>query len=679
MSGIERSMPIHQAIALAGSRDQIDNTAEARRAPCSKPTDSGTSGVVASAYGEAPRYKIHYDRHDIAGVVQNDTPCESLLPLLSTGLLRRSVIDIAMASARKNGTTAAEELVVDGLVSHEFHAMCVGRATAARYVRADDVKRVHVNRSELSVQLQPNGLRSCRLSTDEVALVAVLRPGLTRRFIDVMRRAAQSGSLTVMSAPAFRAAFLKEHANDLCRQAADRLFLSKPGASARAGADFRQGAILTMFAGFVAFAFASEPTIAALIMHIMISLFFIICVMLRLAASMHVPAAPSKPVSTSAHHDKPVYSVMVTLLHEEDVVPGLIHHLSRLEWPRSKIEIKLICESDDHGTLAAIEAAQPDERVEVIRVPNVGPRTKPKALCYALPFTTGQLVTLYDAEDRPHPLQLEEAWQIFRSQGERLACVQAPLMIANAHRSVFSALFHMEYAGLFRRILPWLAARDCPLPLGGTSNHFRRNALISVGGWDPYNVTEDADLGYRLWTAGYRATTATLPTLEDAPEQFGVWLPQRTRWFKGWMQTWLVHTRSNRAMLARGGILRFLITHIVMTGVLVSSMLHPLMLLNLLWLGWWLAVTPPADASIVLLAAVDWITILLSYTAFAVIGWKATERPIRRRIRHRMIFIPVYWIAMSIAAWRALGQMFTRPFYWEKTPHNAYTIVQPQK
>ncbi len=97
-------------------------------------------------------------------------------------------------------------------------------------------------------------------------------------------------------------------------------------------------------------------------------------------------------------------------------------------------------------------------------------------------------------------------------------------------------MFAFEYAALFRGMLPWLSANRLLLPLGGTSNHFRRAALEEVGGWDPYNVTEDADLGMRLARFGYRTETIACPTYENGPDTFATWLPQRTRWFKGWMR-----------------------------------------------------------------------------------------------------------------------------------------------
>jgi cellulose synthase/poly-beta-1,6-N-acetylglucosamine synthase-like glycosyltransferase len=239
--------------------------------------------------------------------------------------------------------------------------------------------------------------------------------------------------------------------------------------------------------------------------------------------------------SATASHDFPVYSVLVALYKEVDVVPDLLVGLTQLRWPASKLEIKLVCEEDDPETIRAIKAHPLGSRVEVIVVPDTLPRTKPKALSYALPLTSGEFVVLYDAEDRPHPMQLLEAWHRFRDAGPDLACLQAPLQISNRGAGVIANMFGVEYAALFRRLLPWLAENRLMFPLGGTSNHFRRSALDEVGGWDPYNVTEDADLGLRLARFGYRADTISCPTLEDAPEDFRSWRLQRMRWFKGWM------------------------------------------------------------------------------------------------------------------------------------------------
>jgi cellulose synthase/poly-beta-1,6-N-acetylglucosamine synthase-like glycosyltransferase len=239
----------------------------------------------------------------------------------------------------------------------------------------------------------------------------------------------------------------------------------------------------------------------------------------------------------------PIYSVLVALYREKEVVQQLANALLRLDWPTSRLDIKLVCEAEDRETIAALQALDLPPHFEIVEVPDRPPRTKPKALNYALAGARGDFVVIYDAEDRPHPRQLLEAYRHFSEAPDDVVCLQAPLIISNAADSWLAGLFALEYAGLFRRLLPFLGTRQQPMPLGGTSNHFRADILRAVGAWDPYNVTEDADLGLRLYRFGYRAETLTRYTVEDAPTERSVWLGQRTRWFKGWMQTWLVLMR----------------------------------------------------------------------------------------------------------------------------------------
>lgn len=246
------------------------------------------------------------------------------------------------------------------------------------------------------------------------------------------------------------------------------------------------------------------------------------------------PKVRQAEISLPLSPDLPVYSVLVALYKEAEVVPDLLVGLGLLAWPRSKLEIKLVCEQDDAETIAAINVHPLRSFVEVILVPPSLPRTKPKALAYALRLSRGELIVLYDAEDRPHPMQLAEAWQRFQTAGRDLACLQAPLEIANRQENIIANMFGFEYAALFRGLLPWLADNRITLPLGGTSNHFCRDVLEEIGGWDPYNVTEDADVGLRLARHGYRCETLSCPTREQAPADFASWHRQRVRWFKGW-------------------------------------------------------------------------------------------------------------------------------------------------
>jgi Glycosyltransferase like family 2 len=163
-----------------------------------------------------------------------------------------------------------------------------------------------------------------------------------------------------------------------------------------------------------------------------------------------------------------------------------------------KLDVIVAVEADDRDTRLALAARNNRIPITVIPVPAKGPRTKPKALNVGLPFARGTFTVVYDAEDRPEPAQLRSTLQAFRAGSDELACVQARLCIDNTVDSWLARLFTAEYAGQFDVFLPGLAALRLPLPLGGSSNHFHTATLREIGGWDPYNVTEDADLGMRL-------------------------------------------------------------------------------------------------------------------------------------------------------------------------------------
>ena len=120
-----------------------------------------------------------------------------------------------------------------------------------------------------------------------------------------------------------------------------------------------------------------------------------------------------------------------------------------------------------------------------------------------------------------------------------------------------------------------------PLPLGGSSNHFRTAVLREVGGWDAWNVTEDADLGFRLARFGYRSVTFDSTTNEEAPIRFRAWLGQRSRWMKGWMQTWGVHMREPRRLRRQAGPRGFLTLNIIVGGNVLTALAYPILLIEL--------------------------------------------------------------------------------------------------
>jgi len=301
-------------------------------------------------------------------------------------------------------------------------------------------------------------------------------------------------------------------------------------------------------------------------------------------------------------------------------------------------------------------------------VPPSGPRTKPKALNVALPFARGSFTVVYDAEDRPEANQLRRAIQAFGAGN--LACVQARLCVDNTADSLLARLYTAEYAGQFDVFLPGIAALHLPLPLGGSSNHFRTDILREVGGWDAYNVTEDADLGLRLARFGYRTGVIASTTYEEAPANLGPWLRQRTRWFKGWMQTWLVHMRQPRRLAADLGPLGFVSFQLIAGGNALAALVHPLFLGSLIysvasgapmWRGDSLAV--------VVLATLYGTSVVIGYLTSALLGWLGLMRRGLLSTAWVLLLTPLHWLLLSLAAWRALYQLIVAPYAWEKTEH----------
>ncbi len=412
--------------------------------------------------------------------------------------------------------------------------------------------------------------------------------------------------------------------------------------------------------------------------HLLASTFYLGCVGLRAYSALQQGVvqkhAEFKKKQTRKLNDSelPFYSIVVALYQEQSQIADLISSLLKLDWPYEKQEILLVCEEDDTATINAIEACITNLRrphISLIIVPFAEPRTKPKALNYALQLCRGDYVVVYDAEDRPATNQLRQASDEFMMESADLVCLQAPLSIHNHHESWLSKMFAIEYSALFDGLLPTLAHNKLPLPLGGTSNHFKKDILIEIGGWDPYNVTEDADLGMRMSRAGYSIGTLTAPTMEEAPIAFNIWLKQRTRWFKGWFQTWLVHMRHPIFLVQDLGFRGALIFHLMITGMIVSSLVHPLLLYFIaswIWFNWAYGFAATFSNPLFLF---DLVTILGGYLSFSALALRTMPK---RNLQHLSIWLltlPIYWLLLSIAAWRAVWHLIRRPHEWEKTPH----------
>lgn len=378
------------------------------------------------------------------------------------------------------------------------------------------------------------------------------------------------------------------------------------------------------------------------------------------------PAARSIP-----DEDLPVYTVLVPAYGEPSVVPGLVRALERLEYPRDRLDVKLLLEADDAPTVQAALAVETDLAIDVVLVPPGEPRTKPRALNYGMQFAEGEMVTIYDAEDHPDPLQLRRAVAAFRRVGPEYACLQARLSFYGGHRNLLTRWFTTDYFTWFRLYLPGLSAMRAPIPLGGTSNHFRRDVLAQAGCWDPWNVTEDAELGIRLQRSGHRVGVLDSVTMEEPNVDVVNWVKQRSRWYKGYLQTSLDFVRRPRALVQDLGRRDAARVVLFVSGTPVLAVLN-------LWFWalstFWFMTRATFVADLFpgwtyYLALAAWALGNLAVIYIGLLTVRVVGRP---EFLLAALLVPLYWILMSLAAIRALFQLITQPSYWEKTEHGLF-------
>lgn len=404
-------------------------------------------------------------------------------------------------------------------------------------------------------------------------------------------------------------------------------------------------------------AFAAAPFTALDALHLVLVAGFAFSASSKLALAAF--GRPPAEIAFLRRDRLPRYTILVPLYREAAVVRQLVAGLCALDYPRDRLQAILILEEDDDETLDALAWLHIPPFIEILVNQAGGPRTKPNALNTALPLVRGEFVVVYDAEDVPHPDQLKEAAARFRAD-PALACLQAPLRIGNAGAGFLARQFALEYAGQFDAVLPGLAGLGANFPLGGTSNHLRTEIVRRLGGWDAHNVTEDADLGFRLGERR-RVGMMAAPTREDAPVSFDEWLPQRTRWVKGYMQTWGVHMRRPSALGLKG----FLALQATLGMAILGAMLHaPLVLL--------LVATLLTD----LFGAVAAPSVLVDLSVLAS-GWSAASLANAlgaKRAGLSMRFTDAvaslaYWPLQSLAFAFAVRQLIFAPHHWDKTPH----------
>ena len=363
---------------------------------------------------------------------------------------------------------------------------------------------------------------------------------------------------------------------------------------------------------------------------------------------------------------------MVPLFREADIAERLLRRLERLTYPRELTDVVLVCEEDDALTTAAVRAAALPSWIRIVTVPRGDVQTKPRALNYALDFCRGQFIGVWDAEDAPAPDQLHRVARRFHERGPEVACLQGALDYYNTRTNWLSRCFTLEYAAWFHVMLPGLQSLGFALPLGGTTLYFRRAALESLGGWDAHNVTEDADLGIRLYRHGWRTEMVETVTGEEANCRPVPWIKQRSRWLKGYAVTWAVHMRNPGRLWRDLGPRRFFGFQILFLGSLSQTALAPV-----LWACWALAFGGLSAVSGVLPTG-GWVALVALFLGAeaismlaALLGSRAAGKP------WLWPWVPtmgLYFPLAAIAIWRAMWELVGRPFLWHKTAHGLFDI-----
>ncbi len=377
----------------------------------------------------------------------------------------------------------------------------------------------------------------------------------------------------------------------------------------------------------------------------------------------------------------PIYTVLCPLYKEVHIFPQFLNAINKLDYPKDKLDILLLLEEDDLETIQVLDKLTLPFYIKKIIVPNSLPKTKPKACNYGLSFAKGDYLVIYDAEDIPEPMQLKKAYLAFKKVPKDVACLQAKLNYYNPRANVLTRFFTVEYALWFDIMLTGLQSFNSSLPLGGTSNHFKTKKLKDLHGWDPFNVTEDADLGVRLFQKGYRTAVIDSTTLEEATSESGNWIRQRSRWLKGYMQTYLVHTRNYRDFIAQKGLMHYIIFQLTVGGKVMFILINPLMwVITMLYFtsysfaGPFLEsiYTPPVSY----IAVVSWIFGNFLFVYYYMI---ACGRKKEWDLMKYVFLIPAYWGMMSFAGAIALYQLILKPHYWEKTTHGQHLVTKYKK
>jgi len=595
--------------------------------------------------------------------------------LVQSGLITQHDLALARAAKARTGSHIDEILVNQGIVSppalRHVMAQAWGLPVLDLHVAPHDSAFMHRWSGQMMIAENWAPLRQ---EADGTVLVATARVPDVERREHIERTIGGPVRFGVATSWDIRNLVLHVFHAEIADEAANELFRQNPELSARIVFSRGQKVGIAALVVVALVALIFWPAVVVISAITLISVVFFAGTLFKFLIAMRgakfdvVERVTDAQVAALHDSELPVYTVLVPVFREANIVGQLVGNLGQIDWPAEKLEVLILIEQEDTLTRDALAKASPPPNFHVVTIPKGAPQTKPRACNVGLFFATGEFLVIYDAEDTPDPDQLKKAFLAFRRGGDKTVCIQASLNYFNARENVLTRMFTLEYSYWFDYMLAGLDAADLPIPLGGTSNHFRTSALNELGGWDPYNVTEDADLGIRASALGYRVGVVNSTTMEEANTSIPNFIRQRSRWIKGYMQTSLVHARRPRQLIHEIGIRRFLSFALLIGGT-------PLTFLGVLPLY---AVTvftifiPTEVLSQFFPVWLLWICLINFIIGNSVMVYLSMMGPYKRGTFELILWAllnPIYWILHSIASYKGLWQLITKPHYWEKTEH----------
>ena len=603
--------------------------------------------------------------------------------LLQSGLVSPENLAFARQVKERTGAHIDQVLISQGLLDSESLLLVEAQSWGIHPIDLaavkfdDELVRLLSGQTYLAENWLP--IRRNDAGTVFVATARGIAPDRVARIRDLLGGA--DVQMVATTSWDIKNACLRLFRSEIADEAANELWRQNPAMSARITFSRGQkilGAGLGLLLLVLAVVWPVETAIGALTATSVVFLAgtsFKFIVAMRGARYDVVERITRAEVDALVERDLPRYTVLVPVFREANIVGQLIRNLGGLEYPTEKLEVLILIEEEDHETRDAVLVSNPPPHFRIVTIPKGQPQTKPRACNVGLYFATGEFLVIYDAEDTPDPDQLKKAVVAFRRGGDETVCVQASLNYFNDRENALTRMFTLEYSYWFDYMLAGLDLGDLPIPLGGTSNHFRTASLIELGGWDPYNVTEDADLGIRASALGYRVGVINSTTMEEANNSIPNFIRQRSRWIKGYMQTTLVHARQPIALVRQIGLRRFVSFVLLIAGTPATFLgVIPFYVITAL------TIALPVNALAQLFPIwVLWLTLLNFVVGNVIMIYLSMMGPYKRGTFHLILWAllnPLYWLLHSIAAYKGLWQLITKPHYWEKTEHGLTTHVQ---